>query len=266
MLRQAARSVLSQTFADLELIIVPNAATAQAIDAARDIAARHADVSVVVLSRGHLAGARNAGLRAARGEWIAFLDDDDLWLPTKIEEQVREARASGADLIICDVIAFDARGPIGPMETPTPPGLTIAEALTIYDCLPGSASGALVRVAALRSLGGFDEAMPACEDWDMWRRLCWRHKVSRVPTALAMYRVHHSMSRKRALMFRGDLHHLVKMTFDTPRHLRHALWRGWRERLWRLTANGYAALDRATGGLAGSTYRTMRRIARALGT
>lgn len=261
MLREAAASVLGQTFRDLELIIVANAATPDAIAAAFDLARHDARVSVVNLAHGSLPGARNAGIAVARGEWVGFLDDDDLWLPSKIADQLAEAERTGADLIACGMVQFNAHGDIGLVGAPIPEALTLSEALTLYNCLPGGASGALVRMAAIKALGGFDERLRACEDWDMWRRLSWRHRIAIVPRVLARYRIHDgSMSRVNLTMQRAELRHLVKLTIDTPSHLRPMVGRAWREKFRREAANAYAWLDRKSGGYVQPTWRAMRKL------
>lgn len=259
MLRNAAQSVLVQTFRDVELIIALNDASSEARDAANEIAATDPRVRVIEIKRGNLAAARNAGISVARGNWIALLDDDDEWLPTKTEVQLAEALASNADLVTCDMVQFDESGDIGPVGTAIPAHLTLNEALTIYNCLPGSAAGAFMRASALRELGGFDERMRACEDWDMWRRFGWRHKITRVHKVLARYRIHNaSMSRNRYLILRSELWHLTKMVFDTPPEFRHMVPRAWAAMFWREAANVYAWLNIKSGGRVQPAWRTIR--------
>lgn len=256
MLRQAAASVLGQTFRDLELIIVLNDATLEATEAARNIASAAQNVRLVHLERGNLAAARNAGISCAAGEWVAFLDDDDEWFPTKIEDQLNEVIATTSDVIACNMVQFDDRGDLGPIGAAIPAGLSLSEALTVYNCMPGSASGSLVRTQAIRSLNGFDERMLACEDWDMWRRLSWHHRISHINVTLARYRVHNSsMSRQRWMMVRAELWHMLKMTFDTPPKLRHVLPRAWCAMFWRIGANLYMAINQISGGHVRIFYR-----------
>src|SRR4051794_35141582 len=107
MLREAAASVLGQTFRDLELIIVLNAASPEAVSAAEEMARSDERVRVVELKRGSLPAARNAGAIKALGVWVAFLDDDDIWLPTKIERQLLAASETRADMVNCDFFPFD---------------------------------------------------------------------------------------------------------------------------------------------------------------
>jgi glycosyltransferase involved in cell wall biosynthesis len=216
MLREAAASALGQTFKDLELIIVLNAATPEAVAAAKDIA-RHPNVVLVALDRASLPAARNAGIAAARGEWVAFLDDDDVWMPTKIERQLAAARETGADLINCDFVTFGESRVTTRIKIRWPKGLSLAESLMLANHAAGGSSGAMIRTTTIRSLGGFDESMGACEDWDMWRRLSWNHQLHFVDDVLLRMRQHgRNMSSKLWFMAWWEFRHYMKMLGDTP--------------------------------------------------
>jgi glycosyltransferase involved in cell wall biosynthesis len=257
MLREAAASVLSQTHKELELIIVLNAATAPVVAAAQAIATADIRVRLVCCEKRGAAAARNAGIAAARGEWVAFLDDDDLWLREKIERQLREAEASDADLVGCNMVLFDETGIIREIGNSAPVDIPLNEALTVYNFL--GASGTMVRTRVIRELGGFDETMRSCEDWDMWRRIGWRHRVASVPRVLAKYRIHEgSMSGDPGRMMRAELRLLFKLTCDTPPNLRHLIGRAWQAKFWREAANIYAAINKRSGGRAQKVYRVLR--------
>jgi glycosyltransferase involved in cell wall biosynthesis len=223
MLREAAASALNQSFGDLELIIVLNAATPEAIAAAQEIA-RRPNVRLVTIDHGSLPAARNAGIAAARGDWVAFLDDDDIWLPNKVARQMQAAATTGADMVNCDFVISD-----GSVEQPRGRlawhrGLTLAESLMLANYGAGGSSGAIVKTAVIRSLGGFDERMRACEDWDMWRRLSWDHHIHYLDEILLKMRKHESnMSGRVALMARWQFRHFLKMAGDCPPKLRHML-------------------------------------------
>jgi len=221
LVQEAIASALAQTHRDIEVIVVLNGATPKTAEAAK----RHgadARVRVVAMERGTLAAARNYGMSFARGEWMAFLDDDDVWLPEKIEVQLAAARASGADLINCDYVKFDERGDIaGTGLPPLPDGLSYAEALMLENCLSGG-SAAIVRASAIRPLGGFDARLKACEDWDMWRRLSWHSEICHVDRVLVKYRQHRTnMTRNYALMTEALVMHFGKLLEDTPARLHH---------------------------------------------
>ncbi|HEY4403980.1 MAG TPA: hypothetical protein VGN55_04935, partial [Xanthobacteraceae bacterium] len=121
------------------------------------------------------------------------------------------------------------------------------------------ASGTMVRTRVIRELGGFDETMRSCEDWDMWRRIGWRHRVAWVPHGLARYRIHEgSISGDPGRMMRAELRLLFKLTCDTPSSLRHLIGRAWRAKFWREAANVYAAINKRSGGRAQKVYRVLR--------
>jgi glycosyltransferase involved in cell wall biosynthesis len=223
LVRQAIASALAQTHREIEVIVVLNGAAAEVAEQVRRCGAQPR-VRVVETERANLAAARNYGMSLARGEWIAFLDDDDVWLPEKIEVQLAAAGAAGADLITCNYVQFDAGGDIAGTGLPAmPDGLSYAEALMLGNYLSGGSS-AMVRAVAIRSLGGFDPRLVGCEDWDMWRRMAWENKLCRVDRVLVKYRRHGSnMTGDPALTLQAQTRHFSKILEDTPERLRHML-------------------------------------------
>jgi glycosyltransferase involved in cell wall biosynthesis len=101
LLREALDSVRAQSFTDYEIVVVVNGPDNPQTPATLE-AARAADCIVVRVERAGIGPALNAGVRTARGRWIAFLDDDDLWLPNKLEVQLKVAEAAAAHLVFCD--------------------------------------------------------------------------------------------------------------------------------------------------------------------
>src|SRR5947209_20616164 len=101
MLGAAIGSVLAQTFTGYEIIVVingpDNAATPKTFEAATTMGCR-----IVRIERAGIAVALNAGIAAAQGEWIAFLDDDDLWEPNRLEAELKLAEATSADVVFCN--------------------------------------------------------------------------------------------------------------------------------------------------------------------
>lgn len=261
MLREAVESVLAQTHQTLEVIIVLNGETKEVSASAAEL--RRSDPRVTVTTTGSdntLAFARNTGIAAARGEWIAFLDDDDLWLPRKIEKQLEAANTHGADFIATNLVAFNATGDLpGAFIPKRPAGLSFGEAQTIYNYIPAGSSTMMARRSALREVGAFDGSLYAVEDWDMWRRMSWKHKFHLVDEVLAKYRRHNSnMSRRRFFMIRQETRHVWKLTFDTPKHLRHMIPRAWKGIIYRYFANVYEVLNEQTGNRPRQLIRLLR--------
>jgi glycosyltransferase involved in cell wall biosynthesis len=279
MLKEAVDSALAQTFQDFDIIIVLNGASAETNATARRLA-ENRTVKVVEMEDSTLAASRNFGLTFATGEWIAFLDDDDIWLPDKLQVQLEAARATGADLVCCNFCFFNQDGIIEHAALrPRPAGLSFAEAMIVGNYAAGGSS-VLVKAAKLRALGGFDASLRACEDWDMWRRLSWDSAFHLVDRELAKYRRHgRNMTGNLPLAVQAESQHFAKMLLDTPPKLRHMLpaaeRRFFRALLHNLTEQGatdtwgvllynlcFAAwrlLNKATGGLLSTLTRGLRR-------
>lgn len=124
------------------------------------------------------------------GEFMAFLDGDDLWLPRKLECQLAALQRHPAAAVVyafSDVIDGQDRW-LGKGSHQERSG-RVYNQLLARNCFDNG-STALVRAAALRTTGVFDETLPAAEDWDLWLRLAWHFEVRCVPEVLTLYRVH----------------------------------------------------------------------------
>jgi len=113
--------------------------------------------------------ARNTGIEAARGTWVAFLDDDDVWAPTKLRDQVGALNGTDARWVYCGAVVVEEEGAVHPMAQPDPQDL--ASELAVRSSIPGGNSNVLASAEAVRQLGGYDEETAPIEDWDLWLRL-----------------------------------------------------------------------------------------------
>src|SRR5262245_34191351 len=109
LLAEALASVRAQTFTDHAAIAVSNGHDSPTRRESQAVAADH-NCRYFAISKGNQSAARNFAAAHGRCRWIAFLDDDDIWMPQKLERQLAEAECTGADMISCDYIEFHVDG------------------------------------------------------------------------------------------------------------------------------------------------------------
>ena len=170
LLPRAARSVLDQTFRELELIVVDDASS----DETRQVVAELNDPRVRYIRHDQNLGApaaRNTGIEAAKGRYIAFQDSDDEWLPEKLEKQMEVLKAgSDANVVYCSMLLEQA----GSTITIPGPGITVVQGDVLSQLLAGnfvSTQTLLLRRECLEKVGGFDTRLPRFQDWELVIRL-----------------------------------------------------------------------------------------------
>ena len=184
----AVPSALSQEEVELEVVIVDDGSTDGT--AARVAALGDPRLRVVRHDEPRLlAGARNAGIAVARGEWVAFLDDDDLWSPRKLRSQLDAAHQTDAAWVYVDTVAVDVDlNVLEADDFPEPEELP--ELLLTGNHVPGGGSGVIARRDLVHRLGGFDEELLFFTDWDLWLRLARSSIPAACPTVLLARLVH----------------------------------------------------------------------------
>jgi len=186
---QTLRNVLAQRDVSLEVIVVDEGSTDETPAMLASLAADDARVQVLRHdpARG-LPAARNAGLARAACPWIAFCDDDDLWAPDKLAAQVDAATAAGAAWVVTGAVLVDEQLRVIGHQAVAAPG-EYAARLATENIVPGGGSGVLAATDVVRDLGGFDESLTSCEDWDLWVRLARRGDPAVVDRPLVRYRI-----------------------------------------------------------------------------
>ena len=191
-LRSAIESVRKQTFQDFEIIVVDDASN----DETPEVVRSFADGRVRYLRRESKRGqgaTRNDGIREARGEYIALLDDDDEWLPTKLQKQVAllGALPNEVGLIYTGFFRIDASSKRVLSEvTPTERG-KVFHALGRGNWI-GTCSTVLLRRSCFDKAGLFDEDLASGADYDMWLRIAKEFEVDFINERLVFYNVHNS--------------------------------------------------------------------------
>lgn len=183
---RTVRSALAQEGQAVEVVVVDDGSTDGTAEVLNDISG-----SVRVVRHETPAGvarARNAGIEAARGEWVAFLDDDDLWSPLKVARQLEVATGAGASWVYGDVITVDREQ--GSFLERAAPGEEVLDLLLRGDDVPAGASNVMARTDVVRSVGGFDERLAHLADRDLWIRLAVRSRPAVCSDALVAYIQH----------------------------------------------------------------------------
>jgi glycosyltransferase involved in cell wall biosynthesis len=187
LLALALASVLEQRDVSFDVIVVDEGSTDGTADMVRSLA----DPRVRVIRHEKPLGksaARNRGIEAAVAEWVAFLDDDDLWAPDKLRLQLRELHRTGRRWCYTGFVNITESHRIlggAPPRTPD----EVAESLSRINSVPAGCSSVVVAKAALAA-GGFDAQYRLCEDWELWIRLARAGPPAAVHQPLVGYRFH----------------------------------------------------------------------------
>ena len=263
----ALPSALEQDDVALEVIVVDDGSQDETsvrldeLDDPRLVVIRH-ETSLGV------AVARNAGIAAARGRWVSFLDDDDLWAPRKLRAQVDSVEAAGA------VFGYSAGGGLDASRrflfaVPPPDPATVTKALLRWNVIWCGCSNVLARADVVKALGGFDERLLQLADWDLWIRLALAGGAAATTEVLVGYVMHDEsmLLTDRREVF-PEMDYLVEKHGDAAREhgveLDQALFTRW-------VARGHRRAGRRTQAartflLGARRHRDVGAIPRALGS
>lgn len=185
-------SVLNQTFRDWELIVVDDGSTDQSASVLQE---RYGSRIIYIYQENQgESAARNRGLCSATGEYVAFLDSDDLWHPNKLQRQI-EAFAEKPELGLVSTQAYWINYE-GLLLRQAPHGHGREnndiswQDLVLDNVVAGGGSAAMVRRSCLSHVGGFDSDIRFGEEWDLWIRLARHYPLTQIPQALIYYRLH----------------------------------------------------------------------------
>lgn len=266
-LEAAIRSVLEQDYPAVELIVVDDGSS----DGTPEFAAGFGErVRVLRQRNAGPAAARNRGMAAARGELVAFLDADDVWLPGKLRAQVDHLRSHPEVGIVYGAFLRWSAGPDGSFgPPPVPPGADPGVPLVreqsgwiytglLFDNIVHVIT-AMLRKPVVDRLGGFDESLRTGEDYDFWLRASRQFQAAKLNRTLAWYRLHATSTTRVPRVENNEYRVLSKMLEQYgatgPDGVSAAASRV-RERLFQLCfSHGYFHYWQGSPGVAAQAFR-----------
>ena len=174
-IQSSIQSVTSQTFPDWELVVIDDGSTDTTAQIVKQLQALDNRIKYLYQHNKRLGAARNTGIRAARGEWIAFLDSDDQWMPHKLETQLQAAKDTNADLVFSSgYYLYEDSQQLAPYDSLTGvfSGIDLYRQIFRHNYIP--VLSVMIKAACVRKVGLQEESPKAygCEDWDYWLRCC----------------------------------------------------------------------------------------------
>jgi glycosyltransferase involved in cell wall biosynthesis len=205
-------SILQQTQVPREIIVVDDGSTDTTPEVVRQYVPR---VTYIRKPNGGVASARNRGIQAANNEWIAFLDHDDIALPTRFEREMNLAHRTGCDLIFSDQTVLNtssgvkaswfAKNGFHKLLAANTVLKNPREMLLRHGCFVPQPT-VLARRDCLLDVGGYDESMPPADDYDLFLRLARKFSFAAVLEPLVLRRIHdRNLSRNRMAMIEATL-------------------------------------------------------------
>jgi len=188
-IREAIDSVLAQTYRDSEIIVIDDRST----DDTKGVVSQYGpEIEYIRQENQGLSAARNTGIRNSKGEYIAILDSDDIWLPSKLEKQIKLFEANSElglvysdGLVFGEKLAWDDLSFGGNMNFYRG---RIFDKLLMGNFIP--CPSVVIRRGCFDKVGLFDINLGACEDWDMSLRISLHHEIDYVDELLVKHRKH----------------------------------------------------------------------------
>lgn len=208
-LRDALASVLRQTVAPVEILVVDDGSS----DDTGRLAASVPGVRCIRQSNAGVSAARNRGIEEARGELVALLDADDVWMPEKLAVQLtglRDNQFAFSARTETDALLKPLRIARGGFEGP------LLEGLLFHGNVVGTPSSVMAPRHALLDAGGFDPRLSMCADWDMWIRLASRLSGTYSDESLVLYRLHEGSMSANLGVYESDSRYMLAKAFALP--------------------------------------------------
>jgi len=214
-LPETLESVRNQTFTDYEVLIINDGSTDNIVEWSSQI--QDTRVKLIDQENKGLSGARNSGIWHSQGEYLAFLDADDVWEKTKLEKQVELLDQNlEVGLVSTWVTTIDSNGELLELhQIPKIEGVELKKELFKYNIIH-CGSTPLIRRCCFERVGFFASDLSGAADWDMWLRIARYYPISVIQESLVYYRQHtNNMSKKMRAMLE-DVSKVIQRAFEVP--------------------------------------------------
>ena len=191
---RAVNSVLNQTYKKIELIVVDDSDENYPHRIEVEETVRKASEKITYIQHDTCQGAcaaRNTGLSYSNGHYVAFLDDDDEWMPEKIERQVEGFADHSIAMVYCGVIIINEKWKTGYIGHAVYKKGYVFESLLKRNFI-GNTSNPLIKKECIDKVGRFDTKMQSAQDYDLWLRIAIRYPINYIPMPLLYFHVHNN--------------------------------------------------------------------------
>lgn len=220
-IEQSIESVLAQTYSNIEIIVVDDGSPYNLKNVLNTYIESGA-ITYIYQENQKMAAARNTGIKHSQGEFLAFLDDDDLWLPNKIEKQLQSFESSEVGFVYTFAIGFNDKSDIQIANFEIAKNGKIFTDIFLQDFIANSS--VMLRSACLKTTGLFKATADyfGVDDCDMWTRISYHFEAACIPEKLTRIRLHDKQfSGDRSIMLFNDLNARLNLINDlqVPREI-----------------------------------------------
>ena len=213
--RRAIDSALAQTKVSVEVIVLNDGSKDETASVLQEYGDR---IRAVNQHNSGLSKTRNNGIALATGEWVAFLDHDDYWLPEKLSLQLQAAERTGFDIVYTNAGNF---GDVGRVSELRSEPQAMKEGDLLEPLLQDNfivVSSVMIRRAVIQDIGCFDTSLPSVEDWDLWLKLSARGiRFAAVGQPVTMYQWRAGSMSKNYELMRSTRQTIVNRALETDR-------------------------------------------------